>query len=516
MTNFKEILRMNSSGEYSQREIALSLHVSRNTVARCIASAIAHGIEDPVPESMTNEELASLLFPRTERRSFTSSFATPDFERLAEELKKPHVTKKLLWKEYLDANRNSGQRIYSITQFNVLLNDYIESHNISIRRDRNPGEVLELDWSGSAITMHGKVPGVEVKCHLFVAAFPFSGYFYAEAFPDEKIHSWLKGIADSLSFFGGVPVILRPDNTKTATIKADRYEPELNEAMIELSEYYRTVTIPARVRKPRDKNVVENSVGFASTYIVAALRNQVFYSLNDINNAVYERMQELNNEPFTKKDGCRSLLFMEEERQHLGPLPSRPFELFKRARAKVAPDYHVQFDKCFYSVHPRYIGKEVCIRASVYTVIISLPSGEEIARHDRGIFRGQRMTNPVHIPQEHREVLGWSGDKFRSEAYCIGKNTHDLIDLILSRREYEVQSYRVCRGILNLKSKVGKQVLEKAAQEALSSGVFSYKGVKTIAESMILKTTGLEEETEIEDDSAFFLTHSDCDEEGLK
>ena len=126
------------------------------------------------------------------------------------------------------------------------------------------------------------------------------------------------------------------------------------------------------------------------------------------------------------------------------------------------------------------------------------------------------MTNPVHIPQEHREVLGWSGDKFRSEAYCIGKNTHDLIDLILSKREYEVQSYRVCRGILNLKSKVGKQVLEKAAQEALSSGVFSYKGVKTIADSMILKTTGLEEETEIEDDSAFFLTHSDCDGEGLK
>lgn len=69
---------------------------------------------------------------------------------------------------------------------------------------------------------------------------------------------------------------------------------------------------------------------------------------------------------------------------------------------------------------------------------------------------------------------------------------------------------------MNLKSKVGKQVLEKAAQEALSSGVFSYKGVKTIADSMILKTTGLEEETEIGDDSAFFLTHSDCDEEGLK
>ena len=211
---------------------------------------------------------------------------------------------------------------YGISQFNALLNEYASQHNISLRRDRNPGEVLELDWTGSSIVLHGKAPGLERKCHLFVAAFPFSGYFYAEAFPDEKIHSWLKGIADSLSFFGGVPVILRPDNTKTATIKADRYEPELNAAMIELSEYYHTVTIPARVRKPRDKNVVENSVGFVSTYIIAALRNQVFYSLEEINNAVREMVLELNDEPFTKKEGSRRLLFDNEERMHLLPLPS--------------------------------------------------------------------------------------------------------------------------------------------------------------------------------------------------
>ena len=516
MTNFKEILRMNSSGDYSQREIAQSLHVSRNTVARCIASAIAHGIPDPVPESMTNEGLASLLFPKDERKQVSASFASPDFEKLAEELKKPHVTKKLLWKEYLDANRDSGKRIYSITQFNALLNEYIECHSISLRRDRNPGEVLELDWSGSAITMHGKAPGLEVKCHLFVAALPFSGYFYAEAFADERIHSWVKGIADSLSFFGGVPVILRPDNTKTATIKADRYEPELNETMIELSEYYRTVTIPARVRKPRDKNVVENSVGFASTYIIAALRNQIFYSLKDINDAVYEKMLELNDEPFTKKSGCRSLLFLEEEKQHLSPLPPRPFELFMRARAKVAPDYHVQFDKCFYSVHPKHIGKEVLIKASLDTVIISLPAGEEIARHERGAFKGQRITDPSHVPQAHQEILGWSGDKFRSEASLVGRNTHDLIDLILSRREYEVQSYRVCRGILNLKRKVGRQLLEKAAEEALSSGVFSYKGVKAIAESISDKMDEPCEEECEKDDSAFFLMHADYDKETVK
>ena len=115
------------------------------------------------------------------------------------------------------------------------------------------------------------------------------------------MHSWVKGIADSLEYFGGVPVILRPDNTRTATIKADRYEPDLNATMVELSEHYGTVIIPARVRKPRDKNVVENSVAFASTYIIAALRNQVFYSLDEINDAVSAKVEELNSEPFRRR-----------------------------------------------------------------------------------------------------------------------------------------------------------------------------------------------------------------------
>ena len=513
MTNYKEILRLYCSGDYSQREIALALGISRNTVSKCIGLAREKRISLPVPEEITNQEIEAILFPDEERKRISQSYTAPDFSHLAEELKKPHVTKKLLWKEYVDSCKGSGYKPYGISQFNALLNEYASQHNISLRRDRNPGEVLELDWSGSSIVLHGKAPGLERRCHLFVAAFPFSGYFFAEAFADEKIHSWVKGVADSLSFFGGVPVILRPDNTKTATIKADRYEPELNTVMIELSEHYHTVTIPARARKPRDKNVVENSVGFVSTYIIAALRNQVFYSLDDMNNAVMEKVIELNDEPFTKKEGSRRLLFDSEERMHLLPLPPRQFQLFERARAKVAPDYHVQFDKCFYSVHPKHIGEEVRIKASADTVMILLPSGEEIARHPRGAFKGQRVTDSSHIPPMHQEILGWSGDSFRSEARRIGNNTHALIDRILSSRQYEVQSYKICRGVLNLRNRVGARILEIAAGEALDSGIISYKGIKAIAETIGMDAED-SETTAREDDSHLFLTHSTDKKEG--
>ena len=87
--------------------------------------------------------------------------------------------------------------------------------------------------------------------------------------------------------------------------------------------------------------------------------------------------------------------------------------------AKVAPDYHVQFAKCLYSVHPKYIGEKVQVKADASTVLIYF-HGDEIARHKRCICRGQRSTDPSHIPPAHQEVLGWSGDAFRAEARRIG------------------------------------------------------------------------------------------------
>ena len=149
MTNYKEILRLYCSGDYSQREIALALGISRNTVSKCIGLAREKRISLPVPEEITNQEIGAILFPDEDRKRISQSYMTPDFSRLAEELKKPHVTKKLLWKEYVGSCKGSGYKPYGISQFNALLNEYASRHNISLRRDRNPGEVLELDWSGN-------------------------------------------------------------------------------------------------------------------------------------------------------------------------------------------------------------------------------------------------------------------------------------------------------------------------------------------------------------------------------
>lgn len=176
----------------------------------------------------------------------------------------------------------------------------------------------------------------------------FSGCLYVEAFADETVQSWIQGIAHSLP-----SLILRPDNTRTATIKADKYEPKLHAAMVELSEHYHTICLPARVRKPRDKHVVEASVGLAERHILAVLRDQRFSSLEDMNTCIRERMDCLNKAGFKKKQGSHLQL------PALPPLPDSGFELLERAAATVSPDYHIQFGHCFYSVPSGLIGDKV-------------------------------------------------------------------------------------------------------------------------------------------------------------
>ncbi len=510
MTNYKEILRLYCSRDYSLRGIAKALSISRNTVNKCLDRVFELQMKLPISESMTNEELRLILFPKKED-SENPNYYMPDFEKISLEAKKPHVTRQLLWKEYVNEASGTNLKIYSISRFNALLSEYCEKNNIVITRDRFPGEVLELDWSGSSITLTGKADGIEIKCHLFVAAFPFSGYFYAEAFADERMHSWVKGIVHALNDFGGVPKILRPDNCKTATIKADRYEPELNTVMIELSEYYGTVTIPARVRKPTDKNTVESAVGFATRNIIAALRNQKFYSLNEMNEKILEMTEELNNTEFTKKRYSRTILFESEEKPALLPLPSRAFEFYERTTAKVAPDYHVAFDKCYYSVPYKYCGETVKVKATNATVRIFLESGDsEIASHTRGLYKGQKITNPEHMPLKHQVCKGWTGDKFRFEASQIGENASLLIERVLSSREYEVQTYKTCRGILNFSKKYGRTAFEAAAKIANNYGFTSYKSFASLIrddQSRLSKSIECEEEAEV-DDSHLYLSHA--------
>ena len=134
-----------------------------------------------------------------------------------------------------------------------------------------------------------------------------------------KTYSWLTGHINAFEYFGGVAETITPDNLKAGVIKTDYAEPFINESYRELADYYQTVIVPARVRKAKDKPSVEGAVGFISRQILAALRNTKCFYLEDLNELIWEKLEELNNEPFQKKEGSRRSVFEEEELSYFNP-----------------------------------------------------------------------------------------------------------------------------------------------------------------------------------------------------
>ena len=300
---------------------------------------------------------------------------------------------------------------------------------------------------------------------------------------DEKTNNWIKAHIQMFEFFGGVTLMLVSDNCTTAVnhTKGNWYTTALNTTYHEMAEHYNLAIVPARVRKPKDKPNVERSVGKISTWITAALRNEQFFSLAELNAAIREKLEAYNARKFQKKECSRLSLFLGEEMPLLAPLPATPFELAEWKQATVQFNYHIATEKMFYSVPYQYIKNKVDVRITDTTIEIFY-NYKRIASHRRLYGRsGQYSTVTEHMPQDHQKYLEWNGGRFRRWADSIGINTSKVIDGILTSGRVEQQSYRSCMGLLKLAEKYSPAKLEQACAKALSySGKPSYKSLNNL------------------------------------
>jgi integrase catalytic subunit len=275
MINYREILRLKSLG-YSQRSIASSAKISRNTVSEVLKKSNQRSVTWPLDDDITNAALDELLSEKI-KCSTGKAYAEPDYDYIHRELSKKGVTLTLLWQEYCEKAYANGEKPYMSTQFGDKYRQWARVTKATMRVTHKPGDNMQVDWAGSTIPYYDSVTGEEYKAYLFVAALPCSGYLYVEACTDMKIENWLMCHVHAYEYFGGVTRILVPDNLKTGVTANTRYETQLNESYRELAEYYGTAIVPARVRKPQDKGLVERSVGFSTTWITAALRERKFF-----------------------------------------------------------------------------------------------------------------------------------------------------------------------------------------------------------------------------------------------
>ena len=326
---------------------------------------------------------------------------------------------------------------------------------------------MQVDWAGDTASVIDTDTGETIPVYVFVATLPYSGYSYVEAFFSMNQECWTSAHVNAYRYFGGVSRIIQCDNLKTGVIKHGKSEITLNKSYQELAEHYGTAILPARVRSPKDKAMVEGTVGVISTFILAALRNQQFLSLSELNNAIVERLYEFNHKPFQKKDGSRAIEF-EEEKPFLLPLPMRPFELSVWKIATVGPNYHIAVDGMNYSVPYEYIKQKVDVRITRSIVEVFF-GGNRICSHTRLYGRqNQYSTTESHMPEKHQQYAQWNGDRFRSWADKIGIETKTVVSAILSGYKVEQQGYKACMGILRLADKYTPERLERACRKALT------------------------------------------------
>ena len=479
MTKYREILRLSSLG-ISQQNIANSCNVSKKTVNRVLKRAKELNVSWSLDANDTDAVLAEKFFPSV--KTVASNKRMPDFVYIRKELLRNGVSKKLLWTEYMEDCRANGEEPLMYSQFCYHIQQDEQKRRATMHINRKPGEQVEVDWAGDTATIIDPDTGEIIKAYIFVGVMTYSQYAYVEAFLDTKQKSWIYAHVHMYEFFGGVAKILVPDNCKTAVIHNGGWKTQqINETYQEMAEHYGTAIIPARVRPPKDKPNAEGTVGNISTWITAALRDEQFFSLAELNRAIRNKLELFNQRLFQKKEGSRLSLFLGEELPLLAPLPATRFELADWKIATVQFNYHISVDGMLYSVPFEFIKKKVDVRVTDYTIEIFY-NHNRIASHRRLRGRtGQYSTITEHMPEDHQKYLEWNGDRFRKWAERIGINTYTVVNAILTSKGVEQQTYRSCMGLLKLAEKHSDVTLEAACEKALTyTASPSYKSIKNI------------------------------------
>lgn len=475
----REVLRLGIETGLSNRQIDRALGVSRPVIAQYLIDFKATGLEYKDIAQISDDALMAMLSGKKKKKSDKYKVLAGKFEYFTKELKRPGVTLQTLWDEYKKDNDNG----YEYSQFCYHYQVWRNSVPVTMHIEHKAGDKMFDDYAGKKLRIYDRKTGSSREVEVFIAVLGASQNTYVEATESQRKEDWLKANDNALQYFGGVPRAIVPDCLKSAVTKGCKYEPEINPEYADFARHYNTVILPARPNSPRDKALAENTVKNVYIRIYAPLRNRKFYSLEELNEAIWELLEVYNNTNFQRLKTSRKQLFDDTEKPFLKPLPDQRYERKGFEYRKVQFNYHVELveDRHYYSVPWRNKGKRVTLIYTATTVEIYY-NNMRIASHARDREVNGYTTVREHMPPHHKFYDGWSPQKFINWGHKVGASVKTMIMKILKSRQYPEQAYKVCLGILNLPKKYGDDRVNSACKRALQYNNCSYKAVKRILE----------------------------------
>lgn len=499
----KEALRYHLELGHSLERTARALNISKGAVAKYAALARAQALDWERIAGMTEVDLQARLLHAKPKVSLSAvqlataqvcngsngsnagdtalcegpiptrgPFAQPDYAQMHRELSRKGMTLMLLWQEH-QAN-HLHERTHQYSQYCENYRRWTKTLKRSMRQVHKAGEKLFVDFAGPTI---GLTDGS--RAHIFVSAMGASGYTFALATDAEKTSDWIEGMTGALHYMGCVSALIVPDNPRAVIALPDRYEPRVNDSVLDFAKHYGTFVLPARPKAPQDKAKAESAVQVVERWIMARLRHMSFASVWDVNRVIAPLLADLNARPFQKLPGSRLSVFTEVDAPAMQALPQQRYELATFKTVRVNIDYHVEVDHHYYSAPHPLIGQSLDARITKNCVEL-LHRSQRVAAHARSAKVGGFTTVDAHMPAAHLAHRDWTPQRLIDWGLSVGVATGGLIQRLLEQFKHPEQGYRSSLGLLSLSKRYGKDRLEVACALALSLGSCKYRHVKDI------------------------------------
>lgn len=437
----EDIRRLKKLG-FTKRKVARCLKVHRNTVTR-------YWLDEEAAGPM---EVAALVEPLGEVDEWTGNL---DWQRIRDEVL-GGVPVSVIFEEQFD------KIPVTYSAFWKQLQRRAPCLAATMVRIFAPGSRVEIDYC-DGINLLDIATGEIVKTEFFVGVLCCSRYTFAEFTLTQKSEDFLSSHVRMAEFFGGSAQVVSPDNLKSAVTKAHRYDPVLNPAYTKLASHYGFAVVPARVRTPRDKAIVERTIQIFQRWFFFKIRHRAFTSLVELNQVLRENLALFNERKHRVFGRSRKEMFASEA-SHLIELPQVPYQVATFSRATLSRDCHLRFTDNFYSAPHVLRGLELEVWATAVTIEIYHKS-ERVAFHRRNKSAGKFITDTNHYPPAQQAYAEEDVVRVRERAVKTGPETSKLVTELLSG-PYPLQHFRRCQGILALGHKYSGPRLESASRIA--------------------------------------------------
>ena len=471
MRKIKKILGFHFDEGRSARAISAHCDVSRRSVALVLERFEASGLSWLEARDMDDEAVEAALYPAAEE----APTEDVDWAKVEKALSGRGVTLKLLWEEWRATHPDGMSYVTWCRRFR----HWRPRGDVRMRQNRRPGERLFVDYAG--MTMPVLIDRVEHQAQLFIASMGVSGRLYAEATLSQKLDDWCASHVRCFEDMGCAPELVVPDNLKPAVKQPSRYEPVLNETYADLLDHYGVQGLPARVRRPRDKGLVEQGVLHGERWILAPLRNHVFHDLASLNRAIAAQVGKINSRPYADGTGeSRYERFETVDLPHMKPLPKGRWQRTVWRKNMVHPDYHIAIERHFYSVPHQYVGKEVDVRLRGQVIDV-FHRGCQIASHMCSRARGRATTIKEHRPLAHQRAgVEDTRASLEKRARDIGPHVHAFVTAVMKRHNNPEFGFRSTYGVLRLAKVHKPDRFDDACRYALELGTRTYRGLEDI------------------------------------